>query len=42
MTWYFSTDSFSPGAVVLRLAKSWFRFGSLEILADAGELDLLR
>ncbi|XP_062335332.1 protein adenylyltransferase SelO-like [Osmerus eperlanus] len=30
------------GAVVLRLAKSWFRFGSLEVLADAGELDLLR
>lgn len=30
------------GAVVLRLAKSWFRFGSLEVLANAGELDLLR
>ncbi|XP_056155280.1 protein adenylyltransferase SelO-like isoform X2 [Lampris incognitus] len=30
------------GAVVLRLAKSWFRIGSLEILAQAGEIDLLR
>ncbi|KAM8882186.1 protein adenylyltransferase SelO-like isoform 1-T3 [Synchiropus picturatus] len=30
------------GAVVLRLAKSWFRFGSLEILAQSGEIDLLR
>ncbi|KAM6087588.1 protein adenylyltransferase SelO-like [Chlamydotis macqueenii] len=30
------------GAVVLRLAKSWFRIGSLEILAHAGELDLQR
>ncbi|XP_078147503.1 protein nucleotidyltransferase YdiU-like isoform X1 [Centroberyx gerrardi] len=30
------------GAVVLRLAKSWFRIGSLEILAQYGELDLLR
>ncbi|XP_058388626.1 protein adenylyltransferase SelO-like isoform X1 [Diceros bicornis minor] len=30
------------GAVVLRVAKSWFRFGSLEILAHDGELDLLR
>ncbi|KAF7664649.1 hypothetical protein LDENG_00170480 [Lucifuga dentata] len=30
------------GAVVLRLAKSWFRIGSLEILAQSGELDLLR
>ncbi|XP_072507866.1 protein adenylyltransferase SelO-like isoform X2 [Notamacropus eugenii] len=30
------------GAVVLRLAKSWFRIGSLEILAHYGELDLLR
>ncbi|XP_066574098.1 protein adenylyltransferase SelO [Amia ocellicauda] len=29
-------------AVVLRLAESWFRIGSLEILARAGELDLLR
>ena len=27
---------------MLRLAKSWFRFGSFEILADANELDLLR
>ncbi|VFV45456.1 Hypothetical predicted protein [Lynx pardinus] len=30
------------GAVVLRVAKSWFRLGSLEILAHYGELDLLR
>ncbi|KAI4893936.1 hypothetical protein NFI96_033171 [Prochilodus magdalenae] len=30
------------GAVVLRLAPSWFRIGSLEILARAGELDILR
>lgn len=30
------------GAVVLRLAKSWFRFGSLEILSQSGEFDLLR
>ncbi|XP_012586886.1 PREDICTED: selenoprotein O isoform X2 [Condylura cristata] len=30
------------GAVVLRVAKSWFRIGSLEILAHHGELDLLR
>ncbi|KAG7487457.1 hypothetical protein MATL_G00023600 [Megalops atlanticus] len=30
------------GAIVLRLAKSWFRIGSLEILSKAGELDLLR
>ncbi|KAG8504703.1 Protein adenylyltransferase SelO, mitochondrial, partial [Galemys pyrenaicus] len=30
------------GAVVLRVAKSWFRIGSLEILARHGELDLLR
>ncbi|KAM9826884.1 LOW QUALITY PROTEIN: protein adenylyltransferase SelO-like [Neosynchiropus ocellatus] len=30
------------GAVVLRLAKSWFRFGSMEILAESGEIDLLR
>ncbi|XP_064188578.1 protein adenylyltransferase SelO-like isoform X1 [Anguilla rostrata] len=28
------------GAVVLRLAPSWFRIGSLEILAIAGELDV--
>lgn len=31
-----------PGAVVLRLARSWFRIGSLEILSRSGELDLLR
>ncbi|XP_055037773.2 protein adenylyltransferase SelO isoform X2 [Misgurnus anguillicaudatus] len=30
------------GAVVLRLAKSWFRIGSLEILTKAGELNVLR
>ncbi|XP_073344544.1 protein adenylyltransferase SelO-like isoform X2 [Pagrus major] len=30
------------GAVVLRLAKSWFRIGSLEILSESGETDLLR
>ncbi|XP_014396175.1 PREDICTED: UPF0061 protein ETA_18310-like isoform X4 [Myotis brandtii] len=30
------------GAVVLRVAKSWFRIGSLEILSHYGELDLLR
>ncbi|XP_077409903.1 protein nucleotidyltransferase YdiU-like [Vanacampus margaritifer] len=30
------------GAVVLRLAKSWFRIGSLEVLSQSGELDLLR
>ena len=31
-----------PTAVVLRLAESWFRFGSFEILTDHGEIDLLR
>lgn len=31
-----------PTAVVLRVAESWFRFGSFEILANAMELDLLR
>uniref|UniRef100_A0A8C7S444 Selenoprotein O n=1 Tax=Oncorhynchus mykiss TaxID=8022 RepID=A0A8C7S444_ONCMY len=30
------------GAVVLRLATSWFRIGSLEVLAKAEEFDLLR
>ncbi|KAM3929133.1 protein adenylyltransferase SelO-like [Leptodactylus fuscus] len=30
------------GAVVLRVAKSWFRIGSLEILAKSGEFLLLR
>ncbi|NXO70614.1 SELO protein, partial [Phainopepla nitens] len=30
------------GAIVLRLAKSWFHIGSLEILTYSGELDLLR
>ncbi|KAM5156627.1 protein adenylyltransferase SelO-like isoform 2-T4 [Mantella aurantiaca] len=30
------------GAMVLRVAKSWFRMGSLEILANSGELNLLR
>ncbi|XP_045713667.1 protein adenylyltransferase SelO-like [Phyllostomus hastatus] len=33
---------FTSIAVVLRIAKSWFRIGSLEILAHYGELDLLR
>ncbi|XP_056375325.1 protein adenylyltransferase SelO-like [Hyla sarda] len=30
------------GAVVLRVAKSWFRIGSLEILTNSGEFNLLR
>ncbi|XP_075443740.1 protein nucleotidyltransferase YdiU-like isoform X2 [Ascaphus truei] len=30
------------GAIVLRVAKSWFRIGSLEIVAQYGEIDLLR
>ncbi|KAG8573643.1 hypothetical protein GDO81_012479 [Engystomops pustulosus] len=30
------------GAVVLRVAKSWFRIGSLEILTNSGEFHLLR
>ena len=30
------------GAVVMRLAPSWFRIGSLEILAKKGELEELR
>lgn len=30
------------GAVVLRLAPTWFRFGSLEMLAVSGELDSLK
>ncbi|KAM4687342.1 protein adenylyltransferase SelO-like isoform 1-T2 [Discoglossus pictus] len=30
------------GAMVLRVAKSWFRIGSLEILTFSGEFDLLR
>nr|XP_056713085.1 protein adenylyltransferase SelO-like [Euleptes europaea] len=30
------------GAIVLRVAKSWFRIGSLEILTYSGELRLLR
>ncbi|XP_070328096.1 protein adenylyltransferase SelO-like isoform X2 [Odocoileus virginianus] len=30
------------GAVMLCVAKSWFRIGSLEILTHYGELDLLR
>ncbi|XP_069068448.1 protein adenylyltransferase SelO-like, partial [Pleurodeles waltl] len=29
------------GAVVLRVAKSWFRIGSLEILTHSGEIELL-
>lgn len=31
-----------PASVVLRLAQSWFRIGSLEILSKTGETDLLR
>ncbi|XP_029698658.1 uncharacterized protein isoform X1 [Takifugu rubripes] len=30
------------GAVVLRVARSWFRIGSLEILSESGEFGLLR
>ncbi|KAM9308115.1 protein adenylyltransferase SelO-like [Gastrophryne carolinensis] len=30
------------GAMVLRVAKSWFRIGSLEILTHSGEFELLR
>ncbi|XP_041421781.1 protein adenylyltransferase SelO isoform X5 [Xenopus laevis] len=30
------------GAMILRVAKSWFRIGSLEILARSGEFELLR
>lgn len=30
------------GAVVLRVAKSWLRIGSLEILSQSKEIDLLR
>ncbi|KAE8595960.1 hypothetical protein XENTR_v10015921 [Xenopus tropicalis] len=30
------------GAMVLRVAKSWFRIGSLEILSHSGEFELLR
>ncbi|XP_046360268.2 protein adenylyltransferase SelO, mitochondrial-like [Haliotis rufescens] len=29
------------GAIVLRVARTWFRFGSLELLAHKGETDLL-
>ena len=29
-------------AIVLRIAESWFRIGSLEILTDSGEYELLR
>ncbi|XP_063063023.1 protein adenylyltransferase SelO-like [Engraulis encrasicolus] len=39
---YNGTVKKERGAVVLRLAKSWFRIGSLEILSKSGELDLLR
>lgn len=31
-----------PGAVVLRVAKSWLRIGSVEILSQSKEIDLLR
>lgn len=30
------------GAIVLRLATSWFRIGSLEILFDSGEFELMK
>lgn len=33
---------YERGAVVMRLAPTWFRFGSLEILTRSGEIDLLR
>ena len=36
--WHRQTE---PTAVVLRLAKSWFRIGSFEILSTNGEIDLL-
>ncbi|XP_023367241.1 uncharacterized protein LOC105886697 [Otolemur garnettii] len=39
---YNGTITKERGAIVLRVAKSWFRIGSLEILAHYGELDLLR
>ncbi|XP_060778537.1 protein adenylyltransferase SelO-like isoform X2 [Neoarius graeffei] len=39
---YNGTVRTERGAVVLRLAPSWFRIGSLEILSRSGELDILR
>lgn len=30
------------GAVVLRVAKSWLRIGSLEVLSQSNEMELLR
>ncbi|KAM4544216.1 protein adenylyltransferase SelO-like [Fundulus diaphanus] len=39
---YNGTVATERGAVVLRLARSWFRFGSLEILAENGETELLK
>ncbi|XP_034069869.1 protein adenylyltransferase SelO-like isoform X1 [Gymnodraco acuticeps] len=41
-TFYNGNVKTEKGAVVLRLAKSWFRIGSLEILSRSGEIDLLR
>lgn len=31
-----------PAAVVLRLAPSWFRIGSLEILSKYGEIEMMK
>ena len=39
---FFLLVSVISAAVVLRLAKSWFRIGSLEILTKNKELDLLK
>ena len=33
---------YERGAVVMRLAATWFRFGSFEILTQNGEIDQLR
>ncbi|XP_023557735.1 uncharacterized protein LOC101562529 isoform X2 [Octodon degus] len=38
----FNSGNIKKERVVLRVAKSWFRIGSLEILAHYGELDLMR
>lgn len=32
----------TTGAVVLRVAKSWLRIGSLEVLSESNEMELLR
>lgn len=42
MNLFFLLVSVLSAAVVLRLAKSWFRIGSLEILTKNKELDLLK